>query len=62
MNAAQEYLLREATRAAQDALARAQALNPAARVALLEESLTAASVALAAIEKLEHMKRGRSGD
>lgn len=46
-----EYLLREATRAAQDAL-----------VALLEESLTAASVALAAIEKLEHMKRERSGD
>ena len=57
MNAAQEYLLREATRAAQDALARAQALNPAARVALLEEALIQAATALEAIGQIEQTKR-----
>ena len=43
MNAAQEFLLREATRAAQDALARAQCENSAqAMVIVLHEALSAA--------------------
>lgn len=62
MNAAQEYMRDMAARHATEALARAQTLNPAARVALLEEALKQATAALAAIGKLETMKREKAGD
>ena len=57
MNAAQEFLLREATRAAQDALARAQGENSAqAMVIVLHEALSAAATALRAIQLIEEKK------
>ena len=57
MNAAQEFLLREATRAAQDALARAQRENSAqAMVIVLHEALSAAATALRAIQVIEEKK------
>ena len=57
MNAAQEFLLREATRATQDALARAQRENSAqAMVIVLHEALSAAATALRAIQLIEEKK------
>jgi hypothetical protein len=57
VNAAQEFLLREATRAAQDALARAQGENSAqAMVIVLHEALSAAATALRAIQLIEEKK------
>lgn len=57
MNAAQEFLLREATRATQDALARAQCENTAqAMVIVLHEALSAAATAMRAIQLIEEKK------
>ena len=57
MNAAQEFLLREATRATQDALARAQCENTAqAMVIILHEALSAAATAMRAIQLIEEKK------
>ncbi len=57
MNAAQEFLLREATRATQDALARAQSENTAqAMVIVLHEALSAAATAMRAIQLIEEKK------
>ena len=57
MNAAQEFLLREATRAAQDALARAQCENTAqAMVIVLHEALSATATAMRAIQLIEEKK------
>lgn len=57
MNAAQEYTQEMGVRHATEALARAATLNPAARVALLEDALIQAATALEAIGQIEQTKR-----
>ena len=57
MNAAQEFFFFEATRAAQDALARAQGESTAQALAIvLHEALSAAATALRAIQLIEEKK------
>lgn len=57
MNAAQEFLLRDAAWAAQDALVRAQGENTAqAMVIVLHEALSAAATAMRAILFIKERK------